>query len=166
MITKEIIKKSLDAKWRKRQINVWLFVLGAYAFVFLFAALIATAKHGNFLLSIEISGLCAAVCLPILLPFLGYNLWKYHSLFKDADSYSVYEVMLDKPETSYFYRGAIYYTVSFTDKNGNSIVRDTHPLWSSGIFDPCQLADYNNKRVFVAYNENTDTLIVLGKEYK
>ena len=73
--------------------------------------------------------------------------------------------MLDKPETSYFYRGAIYYTVSFTDKNGNSIVRDTHPLWSSGIFDPCQLADYNNKRVFVAYNENTDTLIVLGKEY-
>ena len=166
MITKDVIKKSLDAKWRKRQINVWFFVLGAYAIVFIFSALISTAKHGDLMLSLEISGIAAAVCLPILLPFLFYNVWCYLSLFKKAEEYTVHEVMLDKPHTSYLYRGAIYYTVRVTDKNGNIIVRDTHPLWSSGIFDPCQLADYNNQRVFVAYRESTDTLIVLGKDYK
>lgn len=166
MITKEKIKNSLDAKWRKKQINVWLFVLGAYAFVFIFAALVATAKHGDFLLSLQISGLCAAVSLPVFLPFLAYNLWKYFSLFCGLDEYNVYEVMLDKPETSFMYRGAIYYTVRFTDKNGNSIVKDTRPLWSSGVFEPCQLSDYNNQRVLVAYKQSTDTLVVLGKDHK
>jgi hypothetical protein len=166
MITKEIIKNSLDAKWRKRQMRIWIVVAGIYIGVFLLSALIASLKHGDFLLSLQITGIYAAIWLPIIAPFLIYNIWCYYSLLKNPEEYKVYEVMLDKPETSYMYRGAIYYKVSFTDGDGNLVSKDTRPLWSSGIFDPCQLADYNNKKVFVAYRESTDTLIVLGKEYK
>ena len=166
MLTKEIIKNSLDAKWRKRQMRIWLVITGIYIGVILFSALIAAAKHGDLFLSLQITGIYAVIMLLVIAPFLIYNIWCYYSLLKDPEEYEAYEVMLDKPETSYLYRGAIYYTVRFTDKNGNGIVRDTRPLWSSGIFDPCQLADYNNKKVFVAYRESTDTLIVLGKDYK
>ena len=80
MITKEIIKNSLDAKWRKRQMRIWLVITGVYIGVFLFSALIAAAKHGDLLLSLQITGIYAVIMLLVFAPFLIYNLWCYYSL--------------------------------------------------------------------------------------
>ena len=86
----------------------------------------------------------------------------YLELFKDIDSYEKYEVILDKPNTSFNYRHSIYYTVSFTTKTGKKIIKDTAPIFSDWG-NIASLHDYNNKKVNIAYNEKNDTLIVLSK---
>ena len=83
--------------------------------------------------------------------------------FKDIDSYEKYEVILDKPNTSFNYRHSLYYTVSFTTKTGKKIIKDTAPIFSDWG-NIASLHDYNNKKVNIAYNEKNDTLIVLSKQ--
>ena len=53
--------------------------------------------------------------------FALYYLVRYILLFKDIDSYRKYEVILDKPNSSFNYRYFIYYTVSFTTKTGKKL---------------------------------------------
>ena len=74
-----------------------------------------------------------------------------------------YEVRLDHTGTSYWYRGAIYYTVTIETKAGYKVSADTKPLWSGGAFASFRLDDYNNKKIEIAYNQNTDEMMVLRK---
>lgn len=103
-----------------------------------------------------------AVWALCFLPFVLFYLHRYMKLFKNLNDYEIYEVRLDRPGTSYWYRGAIYYTVTFETKAGEKVSKDTKPLWSGGVFASFHLDDYNNKKINVAYNESTDEMMVLG----
>ena len=97
----------------------------------------------------------------VLLPLAIYPLVQIWLLGKRAERCSVHTVKLDRPGTSHMYRGAVYYTVSFTD-NGEYFVRDTKPLWSSSSVE-FPLDEYNNKEVKILYDREADQVFVLGK---
>ena len=84
------------------------------------------------------------------------------STFTNSDQYKIYEVTLDSPVTSYFYRGAVYYRVTFEIEGNLKETKDTKPLWSDLFFSPNKLGDYNHKKVKIGYNKETDQLIVIG----
>lgn len=166
MITKETIKNSLDAKWRKRQIIMYCSFLGVAFFIeFIFSLFTLLKENGvdYFLIPLIIS---TTFFLIILAPFIIYSISKYRSLFKDLENYHQYEVTLDKPETSYWYRGAVYYTVSFETVSNKKVTIDTNPLWSSFFTTIGEIKEYNNKKVDILYNENLDSIIVLGLQEK
>lgn len=162
MLTKEIVKKSMEAKWRKNQMSMHGVIALIIFVVIFFSTLFAGLQHGDILLALEVSGIVILIYALLFGCFVLYYTYKYFSLFKDLEQYEVYEVILDKPSTSYLYRGAIYYTVSFETIKGERITQDTKPFWSSAIFASFQLEDYNNKKIKIAYNANTETMITLG----
>ena len=91
-----------------------------------------------------------------------YNIYKYFSLFRDLGQYEIYEVVLDKPNVFLWINELIYYTVVFRASQDKLIKRDTKPFWSTAIFAPFHFADYINMTIKIAYNADTDTMIILG----
>ena len=71
-------------------------------------------------------------------------------LLKNYGEFASYEVTLDNVSTSYAYKGAVYYKVTINEV-GRTIKVDTNPYFSSGVFAPFALEDYNNKRVVGLY---------------
>ena len=157
------IKNAMEAKWRKKQIRIFIFAIGGWELFLCLAGLFCALTYGNFALSFEIVGLVAGVCLLIFAPFVLFYVYQYISLFRNRENFIVYEVVLDHPSTSYWYRGAVYYTVSFVTTQNIRVTADTKPLWSSGLFADFPLEEYNNQKIYVAYNDQTEMLIVLGR---
>ena len=164
MITKEQIKNSMDAKWRRSQIKIYSAILGGILVFMLFVALFSALKHGDFSLSFEVSGICAIVFAVIFAPFPLFSLYRYRELFRNLDEYRVYTATLDHPSTSHLYRGAIYYTVILRTPDGFTIQTDTKPLFSSGAFATFPLEEYNNQTATVAYKESEDLLVILDMQ--
>ncbi len=163
MLTKDIVKNSMEAKWRKNQLKLYIVIPGIFLLFLAFVGLFAGLQHGDFALSFEVTGIVMLVFALMFLPFVLFSLYKYRSLFKNLNDYEIYEVRLDRPGTSYWYRGAIYYTVTFETRAGYRVSMDTKPLWSGGAFASFRLDDYNNKKIEIAYNQNMDEMMVLGK---
>jgi len=161
MLTKEIIKAALDAKWHLHNLKVYGVVSLIYGVIMLFIAVFSSLMHGDFVLAISITGSVFLVFALALSPFVIYEFYRYKSLFKSIESYEQGEAKLDRPSTSYWVRGAIYYTVTFKTSSGETVTVDTRPMWSSSPFAQNQLDDYNNKTVNVAYDKDSDRLIVL-----
>lgn len=162
MITKDIVKSSMEAKWRMNQLKMYIAIPGIFLLFIAFVGVISGLQHGDFALSFEITGIVMLVFALMFLPFVLFALYKYRALFKNLNDYEIYEVRLDHPGTSYWYRGAIYYTVTIETKAGYRVSMDTKPLWSGGAFASFRLDEYNNKKIKIAYNEQTDKMMVLG----
>ena len=162
MLTKEEVKNALEAKWRKKQIILWTVAVGIWILFLFLVGLYTAFSVGDFLMSFEIVGLVSLCCLALFAPFILFYIYKYVKLFCNLSDYEVYEVMLDKPSTSYWYRGAIYYTVTVPLEQNRFVEVNTVPLWSSGAFASCSLEDYNNKKIRVAYDKGQGRLLVLG----
>ncbi len=166
MLTKEQIENSMEAKWRKRQMrtDIILFsVMTAIVFLVVFLALATDFSMKNVLFALKFLGIIFAISFSIALSNLLFIWYQYKKLFQNLEQYTVYEVTLDKPSLSAFYRGAFYYTVSIPLSSSGMVKRDTKPLWSDGIFVSIRIADYNNQEIKIAYSESLDKLIVLGK---
>lgn len=157
MLTKDIVKNSMEAKWRKEQLKLYIVIPGIFLLFLAFVGLFAGLQHGDFALSLEITGIVVLVFGLMFLPFVLFALYKYRALFQNLNDYEIYEVRLDHPGTSYWYRGAIYYTVTIETKAGYKV-----PLWYGGAFASFRLDEYNNKKIKIAYNEQTDEMMVLG----
>ena len=161
-LTKDDIKKSLDAKWRKKHFLMFLIIYVIASLLVFFGVHFYPSNKQVVVDSNLPLGLAEIFMFLVFGSFALYYLVRYILLFKDIDSYEKYEVILDKPNTSFNYRHSIYYTVSFTTKTGKKIIKDTAPIFSDWG-NIASLHDYNNKKVNIAYNEKNDTLIVLSK---
>ena len=161
MATKEWIKSSLEYKWRLRQVRIYLILWGVMLAVALIGGLTGAAKMGSAQNGTFVFLAVTAIYSLVMLPLAIYPLIQIRLLLKRAEKCSVYTVKLDRPGTSHMYRGAVYYTVTFTD-NGEHLLRDTKPLWSSNSMD-FPLEEYNNKEVKILYHRETDQIFVLGK---
>ncbi len=156
MVTKEMIKNSMEAKWRER-------------FVVMFAILIAicvpfilvTVGNGESLTDmIKIVGV---PMIPLLLILL-YETVCYFMLFLHRRDYEIYEVLLDRPTTSFWYRGCVYFTVDIDTKSGMGIYRKTKPIWSDHPLSKFKAWEYMNSKIHIAYDEERDKMIILGSE--
>ena len=162
MITKEKIKCSLSARWHRHNLITYGIVSLIYAVIMFFIAAFAALEHGDFLLSISITGGIFLVFVIAVSPFVIYEIYSYKKLFKDIDKYELCEARLDKPSMSYWLRGAVYYNLYFQLSDYVNVSKATRAMWSSSPFAPNQFEYYNNKTVEVAYDRESDRLVVIG----
>jgi hypothetical protein len=150
MVTKKMMKDSLEGQWRKSHIR--FFLIGCIV-ILLLALLfwwVIPNGEGEILATAIVYG-------PVLLVFsisLLYELIRYYLLFVDSEQYEVYEVSLNRPRISYFYRSRVYFDVLIKTNKEQYYVRKTKPVFS---------VDYANTKARIAYNEDKDKLIVLGR---
>ncbi|MBQ8254321.1 MAG: hypothetical protein IJY94_02315, partial [Clostridia bacterium] len=122
----------------------------------------AALEHGDFLLSISIAGGVFLFFLLAISPFVIYEIYSYKRLFKDIDKYELCEAKLDKPSLSYWLRGAVYYNLYFQLSDYVNVSKETRAMWSSSPFAQNQFEYYNNKTVEIAYDRESDRLIIIG----
>jgi hypothetical protein len=98
----------------------------------------------------------------ILGGFWLYTGYQWLELFLHMDRYIFFQARLDQPHVhSGRYGASISFTVNFTNRSGKTLTRETAALFSSNRTP--FLEDYNNKIVQLAYNEETDRLVVLRR---
>lgn len=150
MVTKRMIKESLEGQWRKSHIRFYLIGCIVVLFLALLFWWIIPKGDGERLATAIVYG-------PVLLAFLIsllYELIRYYLLFTDLEHYEVYEVSLNRPTISYFYRSCVYCDVLIKTNKEQYYVRKTKPVFS---------VEYTNTKARIAYNEDKDKLIVLGR---
>ena len=96
-----------------------------------------------------------------LLPLFGYALWLVNKIFREVESYSFYSAKLTMPHGSKFVRGGLYFTVLLEDPDGGKFVVNTRSIFAPNGISPLRLEDYLNKTVTIAYNEETEMVLVL-----
>ena len=102
-------------------------------------------------------GLVAGI---VLIPMFGVHAWELRRIFRKAESYRFFEAKLTQPHGTYF--RAMYFTVLLRDGDGTIISR-THAIFGTGKHQWGPLMeDYLNKTVTVAYNEETEEVVVIG----
>ncbi|MBQ9700807.1 MAG: hypothetical protein IJV71_09335 [Lachnospiraceae bacterium] len=162
MLTKKMIKYSMEAKWRKRQAMMWAVFILAFDILLLLYGYFQGMQMENTTLFFEIELLLMLVYNLMLGVFVIFYLCRYFLLYRNLGNYDIYEVVLDRPGASYWYNRSIYYTVSFKLNEEGHMTLKTKPLWSSGIFAVFRVEEYNNKKIHIAYNKDTGELITLG----
>ena len=148
-----------DVKTVRRQLWVSLdmcYVRRAFVVLIVVSAL-AFAVNGSRLSPDRFVPVLVIAATPFIL-FLLYRTWK---IFRRAESYIFQEAVLDHP-TAGWGRGSIRFTVTVKDSDGHSQRAYTHGIFSThSLFGP-NLEDYVNRKVRVAYNEETGTLVVIA----
>ena len=161
MITRDQVKNSMEARWRRHQTKQYMVAFGIVAVVSLMMSLVRAASKGMLDLALWGAGVTVAIYVVIFLPFPVYAYWKYLQIVKNWERYEIHTVTLDRPGTSHLYNRSVFYTVYFTSNSGKRVAADTRPLWSSAAFSPYQLDEYNNKKVRVLYDPFREEVIVL-----
>jgi hypothetical protein len=94
--------------------------------------------------------------------FCLYYYLKMKYLLKNYEKMKCYETILDRPSTSYEYRGALYYTVVIND-SGVSKQVSTNPYFSSSFTSIYHPEDFNNKKVIGLYDAEMDKFYIIKK---
>lgn len=95
------------------------------------------------------------------LPFFAFYGIRIIRIFRKADQYYFCKAKLSQPHHSYFAK-AYYFTVLIEDPEGRKFPADTHAIFATrGIIGPV-MEDYLNSTVTIAYNEETDMVVVIG----
>lgn len=161
--TQEEIKNSVEYLWRKHQIKSLLI---AYLIVAPIVLLICFLTVINDLSYIGIALLVWLFELILTgLIFGGLCLFYYlkiRYLLNNYRSFNAYEVTLDTPSTSFMYKGAIYYKVSFVDNELTKVV-DTNPYFSDLLFSKFSPSQFNNKKVIGLYDNNKNIFYIIKK---
>ena len=156
MVTKEMIKNSMEAKYRKSHLKICLIMYG----VALFGVFGVWACNEPFSeLFREVGAYIVAFGL------LGcYDGIRYLMLFWRRKSYGIYEVLLDRPTSSWIFKGCVYFTITIELKSGIGIIRRTKAMWSDHPFSKFKAWEYMNSKIHIAYDEERDKMIILGSE--
>ncbi len=157
-LTKEDIKNSVEYKWRIQQRNtlliIYILVLLAAFFMMAIAGLTNASEFEDNMASILTDAflIVAVLFTVIFMPFIAFYQYKAVYLLKKYHTFKRYEVLLDRPSTSYWYRGAVYYTVDISTEKGNLSV-DTNPYFSSSVWSAFNISEFNNKKVIGLLDE-------------
>lgn len=163
MVTKEILKNSIEVRWRKYQKNIYLIVGCVIAF-FIMLLLISNVFLESF--SPDVFGITCLSLLPLFLvftPFFIYYQVAYNKACAVLEDYEIYETVLDHPSPSYMYKHSFYYTITFITKECKTVSIETPGMFGNGILGPNSIEEYNNQKVYVAYSNKYDKTIILGK---
>lgn len=93
-----------------------------------------------------------------ILAFLAYRTWK---IFRRAERYIIQEAVLDSPFGGWS-RDTVRFAVAVKDSQGRSHRVDTHGIFFTRSVIGPNIEDYVNRKVRVAYNEETETLVVIA----
>ena len=94
-------------------------------------------------------------------PFLIWFLWELYRVFRIPEGYVLCKAKLTQPHSGLWYR-SMYFTVALEYPGGGKLIVNTRPIFQTrGWLNP-RLEDYLNKTVTIAYNEETETVVVIG----
>lgn len=158
MVTKEMIENSMEATLRKRNLRYLLIGFAILFFVY-FGILLCSGPLPKIVwitVLISFFGICGG--------FVLYQWIRYRMLFFDREEYELYEVMLDRPTSSYLYQGYIYFTVMIETQSGMKIFRKTKAIWCDYFWSRYKAWEYMNSKIWIAYDEERDRMVVLGTE--
>lgn len=164
-VTKKDVKNSLDARWIK--MRIWLFSSPLILYIVqLFQEIKKFKKEGlelNILkLIFNLFDSFTGILLVIILLIVFYEIKIYFRLFKKINCYEVVEIKLTKAQLSHFHIRFHYFTIRFNTKNKKIFIRDTRRMFSDRYWFTFSLGDYLERTVRIAYNQETDTLIILN----
>ena len=148
------LKESVEYRFDRKQVIIMASVFGGY---FLLILLVCLPAVGN--AAWDVLGVMMLIMLLIFLPIVAYFVYHWLEIFLRIDSYVFREVVLNRPQVAT--RGRVKYTVTFTDRHGKSLTRDTSRMFTSQT-QPL-LEDYNNQTVLIGYNEETDRVVVIQR---
>lgn len=95
----------------------------------------------------------------VMIPYCLYCIYRAVIPFFYMDDYSFTEILLDKPH--HRGKGAMYFTVTLRDRMGREFAADTHAIF--GQYQNPVFEDYINQKALIAYNEKTETVLVIKK---
>ncbi len=160
------IKESCEYKWRMHQVKLYAILCGITAIVSFVLSLLALIEFEDAAKAFENFAMTFAVCVIIFcgvfIPFIIYYYSKARYLIKNYENFTLHTVMLDRPSTSWQYRGSIYYSVMIEAEDGRHQV-DTSPIFSNGFYGLFDLGEYNNQSVRVLYDSERDRAYVIDK---
>lgn len=148
------LRNSLDIAVLRRDL---ILVAGVDALVLvIFAFTAGGIANEEFLLAATL------VCGITIIPVLVYSIWAAAKIFRQPEGYVFGRCKLSQPHQYRLSRGGMYFTIVFEYPNGEKEILNTRPIFASyGMAGPL-LEDYINRTVEVAYNEDTDSVVVIG----
>ena len=164
-VTKRDVKNSLDARWIK--MLIWLCSSPSIIYIVeLFQEIKKSKKEG---LELKILNLIfnpfdsyTGILLVIILLIIFFEIKRYFRLFRKINCYEVVEIKLTKAQLSPFHFGLYCFTLRFNTKNKKIFIRNTRKMFSVHRWFTFSLDDYLERTVRIAYNQETDTLIILN----
>lgn len=165
--TKEEIKSSVEYRWRMHDCKFMLIVNALIVIASLFNALDLESSGSNdismsdkFISSITECLITILYSEVILLPFAVYYVTKAHYLLSSYMKFKAYEVILDHPSKSYFFRGMFRYKVPIKYKS-KTINVDTNACFSNSFLAIHSLKEYNNKKVIGLYDNKKNLFYII-----
>lgn len=143
---REKLKCSLEIAHIRSALAVWSFLVAAYvtALTLFWGGLTITAI------------LCGMFLLPI---WIAYG-WRYFRVFRKPEHYTFHTVTLSQPHANKFH--AFYFTVELESAKKGTVTTKTSSIFlARGWLGPI-MEDYVNRKVDLAYNEETGRVVVMG----
>lgn len=156
MLTKEMIKNSMEANWCKRDLK---FILIGFAI----SMLVSLGSLANDNTPVAVFLILLLICILLFGGLILYGWISYLLLLSRREEYEIHKVVLEYPSVSYLRKGYVYFTVPITTKDGDTVYCKTSPMWSDYLGSKYKTWDYHNETIKVAYSEKRNDLIVLGK---
>lgn len=94
-------------------------------------------------------------------PILAFCLWRTFRIFQHPQSYFFCKTVLSAPKGGNL-RDTIRFTVVLEDPDGGKFVATTHSIFDTHGSSVLAFENYVNRTVTVAYNEETDMVVVIG----
>jgi len=98
--------------------------------------------------------------LMIMVPMVLFYVGRMVLIYQSIERYIFCEAVLDQPHGG-FGRDCMYFTVTLRDRSGREFKADTNGIfYTRGIMNPL-LEDCINKKALIAYNEETERVVVV-----
>lgn len=158
------IKQSVYYRWRMNNVKICMSIWGVVSAITLLVPLFGIVRSGleSLAIGFTVWGVMMAFYGLIFGAFALHYYSKARFLVKNYKNFKQYEAVLDSPETSYWYRGAIYYNVTIKDGN-TSVVAQTNACFSGMLFSKFTLEDYNNKKVVGLFDPESERFYVVKR---
>lgn len=154
----ERLKNSLEFSYYWKRFRNMLVGMVFVAALMILVAILDSPDDGD--------ALAIAWCMIFGFGFLGLGLYQGYCLleiFLHTEGYHFCQTVLERPTIEHSRFGSrVRYNVEFTDRHGKILRRDTAAMFSSD-WEPT-LEEYNNQTVLIGYNEETDRVVVIGRE--
>ena len=151
--TKERLRSSLELQvlWRN------MILVGVVTAAFLLICLIGNIDHLDLILPYI---LFMAACM--ILPGLIFGIVRTIQIFRKPEAYIFCCSPLRQPHGGPL-RNSVYYTALLEDpETGGKFFVDTHAIFVTHGIMPPTIEEYTNATVTIAYNRETEMVVVIG----
>ena len=145
--------------WDSLELQVlWARFLISAIFIAVFILFCGITRRNDYLNTWAVAGIIGGISLAPLLIFCTIRTFR---IFRKAESYIFCRTRLTQPHSGPI-RDTIYFTALFEDpSDGSKFPVDTHAIFATRGLLP-RMDDYANATVTLAYNQETEMVVVIG----